>query len=114
MKNIFEEIFNISNSIRYVAIYCNSQLTSKQRESLENTSSSESDKYEELFVNPTILKIANQRGNLDCGGLDHITISYNNFHQLIFDYKDGHISICIDKKSNPIELYQQLIKVVEM
>lgn len=104
MHNLIDKIFEVSDSIRYVAIYQDSELISKQRADLANTSASESDKYEELFVNPTILKIAGQRGRLDCGGLDYIIIKYGNFYQMIREFKNGHISICIDKQSNPIDL----------
>lgn len=112
MQNKFKEIFEVSASIRYVAIYCGNELISQQKEDLKNSSSSESDKYEELFVNPTILKIANQRGNLDCGGLDYITLSYGNFQQLIFNYLDGHISICIDKNTNANDLYEPIKNII--
>ena len=69
MTDAIDRIFAVSPDIRYVALYRNGALESHQRPGLENTSASESDKYEELLVNPTLLKCATQRGNLDCGGL---------------------------------------------
>ncbi len=104
MNELIEKISQISNSIRYVAIYQDNNLTSWQRNHLHDSSSSDSDKYEELLVNPTILKIAKQRGDIDCGGLDFVIIKYGNFYQLICEIKNGHISICIDKTDNPISL----------
>ena len=67
MESLKEKIFTISKNIRYVAIYADDKLISSERPGLENTSSSESDKYEELIVNPTLLKLVTQRGNIDCG-----------------------------------------------
>jgi len=109
MNNLIDKILGASDSIRYVAIYQDNELISKQRTDLTDTSASESDKYEELFVNPTVLKIAGQRGRLDCGGLDYIIIKYGNFYQMIREFKNGHISICIDKQKNPIDV-EPLIK----
>src|SRR5512139_3180254 len=86
--------------VRYVAIYLDSNLVFKERESIQNNSSSESDKYEELIVNPTFLTLARQRGNIDCGGLDFLLIGYGNFNQVIKELKGGHISICLDKKAD--------------
>lgn len=60
MNKLFEKISQISDSIRYVAIYQDNKLESWQRDDLNQSSSSDSDKYEELLVNPTILKIAKQ------------------------------------------------------
>lgn len=112
INKLIEKLFDISKSIRYVAIYQNNELISKQRNELIEASDAESDKYEELFVNPTILKIANQRGNIDCGGLNFVLIRYANFYQLVQDYKHGHISICIEKEVNPLELEIQIKNVL--
>ncbi len=67
-------------------------------------SSAESDRYEELLVNPTLLKLATQRGNIDCGGLDYLLVKYGNFFQFILPASWGHVSVCIDKSADPIAL----------
>ena len=66
MEALQNQIFSLSNDIRYVAIYANDKLISGEKPNIKNTSSSESDKYEELIVNPTLLKLVIQRGNIDC------------------------------------------------
>ena len=111
MKKLIKKIAEISDSIRYVALYQGAELTSWQRDDIDDSSSSDSDRYEELFVNPTILKIARQRGNVDCGGLDFVIIKYENFFQLIREFKNGHISICIDKSDNPL-MFEPEIKTI--
>ncbi len=108
MNNLIEKISQISDSIRYVAIYQDNNLESWQRDDLNDSSSSDSDTYEELLVNPTILKIAKQRGDIDCGGLDFVIIKYGSFFQLIREIENGHISICIDKSANQIEIEPQI------
>ena len=90
------DFFALAQDIRYVAIYRDRTLTADARPDLKNASASESDKYEELFVNPTLLKLTTQRGNLDCGGLEYIVVRYGNFFQLVIPAINGHYSICIE------------------
>ncbi len=99
-SQVIEKMLESYQFIRYVAIYTNNELITKQRESISDNSSTESDKYEELIVNPTLLTLARQRGNIDCGGLDFLIISYGNFNQVIKEIRGGHISICLDKKAD--------------
>ena len=96
-NQIIDDLFNFLLEIRYVAIYQNDELTFKQRKQTSDSSSSDTDKYEELLVNPTLLTIARQRGNIDCGGLRFIIVGYGNFYQLVKEIKNGHISICLEK-----------------
>ena len=56
------EIFGFSPLVRYAALYRDGRLTSRSRAQGEGSSSAESDRYEELLVNPTLLKLAGQRG----------------------------------------------------
>jgi hypothetical protein len=77
-------------------------------------SSSDSDKYEELLFNPTILKIAKQRGDIDCGGLDFVIIKYGSFFQLISEINNGHISICIAKNVNPLSLEREIKNLISV
>ena len=93
MQSLEEKIFLISPDVRYVAIYVNGELISSERPGLENASSSESDKYEELIVNPTLLKLVTQRGNIDCGGVEFVIIRYGSFYEFVMPFKDGHISV---------------------
>jgi hypothetical protein len=103
MTDISSQVFALSEDIRYVAIYRNGNLTTSQRDSISAASESESDKYEELLVNPTLLTLVQQRGKIDCGGADFVVVGYGNFLQLVIRLEDGHISICFEKGSNPIE-----------
>jgi hypothetical protein len=95
-NQIIDDLFNFLLEIRYVAIYQNAELTFKQRKQTSDSSSSDTDKYEELLVNPTLLTIARQRGNIDCEGLRFIIVGYGNFYQLVKEIKNGHISICLE------------------
>ena len=95
-----QKLFDADRAIRYVALYINGALVSRQRPGLENTSASESDKYEELIVNPTLLMLVKQRGNIDCGGAQYVLIRYGNFFELVQALEGGHISIGIEPDAN--------------
>jgi len=101
---MIEKIFQLSESVRYVAIYKNGQLESKSKSNTLGASSSESDRYEELLVNPTLLKLTSQRGNIDCGGLDYVLVRYGNFFQFVLPTSWGHVSVCIEADADPIQV----------
>lgn len=101
---MIEKIFKLSESIRYVAIYRDGQLESKAKSNMLDASSSESDRYEELLVNPTLLKLASQRGSIDCGGLEYLLVRYGNFFQFVCPTSSGHLSVCIEPDADPIEI----------
>ena len=90
---MIESIFKLSECIRYVAVY-------------------KSDRYEELLVNPTLLKLASQRGNIDCGGLDYILVRYGNFFQFVLPESWGHVSVCLEANTDPIQIGAQVKSLV--
>lgn len=110
---MIESIFKISDNVRYVAVYKNGQLELKSKSATLHASSSESDRYEELLVNPTLLKLASQRGNIDCGGLDYILIRYGNFFQFVLPQSWGHVSVCIEANADPIQIGAQVKSLVD-
>ena len=109
---MIESIFRLSDTIRYVAVYKNGQLESKSKSNTSDASSSESDHYEEVLVNPTLIKLASQRGNIDCGGLDYILVRYGNFFQFVLPESWGHISVCIEANADPIQIGAQVKSLV--
>ena len=110
---MIEKIHEISKSIRYVAIYRDGQLQSWSKSDAAHASSAESDRYEELLVNPTLLKLATQRGEIDCGGLDYLLVRYGNFFQFILPQPWGHISVCIASGADPLQIGRLVRKVVQ-
>lgn len=100
-----DDIFALTKAIRYVAVYEDGNLSKRTRADAGDTSDDESDTYEELLVNPTLLKLVSQRGNIDCGGLSYVIIRYGNFYQLVKETENGHISIAIETESDPIEVH---------
>ena len=108
-----ESIFKLSDNVRNVVVYKNGQLESKSKSTTLEANSSESDRYEELLVNPTLLKLASQRGNIDCSGLNYILIRYGNFFQFVLPESWGHVSVCIEANADPIQIGAQVKSLVD-
>ena len=112
MNELIDRIFELSENIRYVAVYRGGQLTSRQRRGLAGASSAESDRYEELLVNPTLLTLVRQRGDIDCGGAMYVLVRYGNFFQLITPVSGGHVSIALETRADPLALVGQIRDVL--
>lgn len=96
MPELTRALFDLGPWVRYVAIYDADDLTLSERPGISASSESESDRYEELLVNPTLLRLATQRGNIDCGGLDYLLVRYGNFFQLVMATPTGHVSVALE------------------
>ena len=101
---LISRVLDLDRSVRYVAIGSGQTVVSLQREDVSDASAGESDRYEELLVNPTLLLLARQRGEIDCGGLDFVIVAYGSFYQLVMPIDAGHISVCVEKDGDPIAL----------
>lgn len=108
MQEQIDKIFETSKDIRYVAIYREGELFSRVKSGLDGASASESDKYEELLVNPAILTLVGQRGDIDCGGSRFVVVRYGNFYQFVMAIAGGHVSVCIEPGANVFSLSQKL------
>jgi len=102
--SLAEALFAASPAVRYVALGRGQDVELRERPAVSDASSSESDRYEELLVNPTLITLARQRGEIDCGGLDYLVVAYGNFFQLVMPVAGGHLSVAIDRTAVPTEL----------
>jgi len=112
MSDLLDDVFAISPDIRYVATGHGQQVQMRSRPDLRNASSSDSDLYEELLVNPTLLTLATQRGNIDCGGLRYLVIGYGHFHMLVVPTSTGHVGVGFELAANPTDHLQAILKVM--
>lgn len=110
--HLAEAVLQTSAEIRYVALSRHGQLCLRQREQLHNASTPESDRYEELIVNPTLLTLVGQRGNIDCGGAQFVLIRYGNFFQFVAPVPGGHISVGMEADCNPLEVVASAMLVL--
>src|SRR5688500_14861031 len=106
--NLVNKLFADSPAIRYVALYRGGELASRQRDDAEGAASSESDRYEDLLVNPTLLKLVRLSGENDCGRAQFVVVRYGNLYQLVIDLPDGHVSVCFELGSNPLDHAQTI------
>ncbi|MCG8608281.1 hypothetical protein MJD09_25265 [bacterium] len=112
INDLVKSILNLANEIRYAAVYTDGTLHSQERTDLSLSSSTESDKYEKWLVNPAILKLATQRGNIDCGGTEYVLIRYGNFFQFIMSLPNGHVSVSIESDSDILQISRKIQKHV--
>jgi hypothetical protein len=107
-----DAIFELGPHVRYVAFGSGQDVELLHREGLANASDAGSDFFEELLVNPTLLTLARQRGELDCGGLRWILIGYGNFVEVVVPAADGHISVAIELGADPVAVAGQVVALV--
>jgi hypothetical protein len=97
MAKVSEILFPLDERIRYVAVNRGGRVVEmEQNTQYPIVSPSETDKYEELLVNPTILDIARRRGEMDLGGVQFVIIRYESIYGLLLPYREGHVSVGIE------------------
>jgi hypothetical protein len=79
-----------SPHVRHVAAYLDGVLEVRSRDGVPER---ESDRYEELIVNPTLLTLLRQRGDIDCGGCHHVVVAYGTFFAFVYPMAGGHVTI---------------------
>lgn len=98
-------IFDLGPQVRYVAIGNGQDVRMRQRPDLSDASSNVSDRFEELLVNPTLMLLAQQRGDIDCGGLRYLIIRYGHFFQVVVpNPQGGHVSVAVEPDSDPVPI----------
>ncbi len=113
MHVIAERLAGLGEAVRYVAVSDGgSEPEIWERNPGPDSSSPESDRFEELLVNPTLLTLATRRGDIDCGGLDYLLVRYGNFFQLVVPTVTGHVSVCLSPDADVIELTHQVIEAL--
>jgi hypothetical protein len=103
MESLIQSLLALSPKVRYVALLRGKDLQLQERPSLSGASASETDRYEELLVNPAVLTLLRRRGELDCGGLDHVWIRYGNFWTGLFPTAEGHVNVGLEPDAVPTE-----------
>jgi hypothetical protein len=70
----------------------------------------ETDRMEELLVNPTILEMSKRRGDLDLDGIRYIIIRYGLQYQAVFNYRNGHVSVGIESDSDVVGVVTRILE----
>jgi hypothetical protein len=110
--DLVEALLAIGPEVRYVAVARGQDVTLRERTGLSGASSSESDRYEELLVNPALLTLARQRGEIDCGGLEYLVVRYGNFFQVVIPHDGGHVSVAVEPSADPVAAADNVRRVL--
>lgn len=87
-------LFPLDPDIRYVAVNQAGAITEmEQRAEWPSLNPPETDRMEELLVNPLLLDAAKRRGDLDLDGVRHVIVRYGVQYQVILPYRQGHVSV---------------------
>jgi hypothetical protein len=103
-----DAIFALGPHVRYVAFGSGQEVEMRERADIPAASSSRSDFFEELLVNPTLLALARQRGELDCGGLRYLIVAYGSFNVLVMPMNGGHITVGLAVDADPVAAAAQV------
>jgi hypothetical protein len=104
-EEIASRVFGLGSQVRYVAVANGQDVYLRQRADLVAASASESDRFEELLVNPALLLLTRQRGDIDCGGLRYLAVRYGNFFQVVVPRPDGgHVSVAVQPDAEPTRI----------
>jgi hypothetical protein len=107
------EILDLGQFVRYVAYGEGQRISTRERDDLEAASEPESDRFEELLVNPTLVTLTRQRGELDCGGLRFVIVGYGNFNQLVTPSRAGHVSVALEKDADALAVAREVAGLLE-
>lgn len=108
---LIEEIFALGR-VGYVALESAGQVLMRTAPELVSDTTPETNFYEELLVNPTLVKLVSQRAQLDCGGLRYIAIGYGHFMQFVMPTRTGHISIGVPRGTQPAEFADRVQNIL--
>ncbi|MGH9898225.1 MAG: hypothetical protein ACRD63_02810 [Pyrinomonadaceae bacterium] len=113
--NISTQLFQLDENIRYVAVNQRGKIVEMQQNpKLPTGNSHDTDRIEELIVNPTLLGLAKRRGELDLDGIRYLIIRYGILNQLVFPYKQGHISVGIELNANVAEIARKIAQSLSL
>jgi hypothetical protein len=112
-SKISTQIFELDASIRYIAVNQGGEIVEMEQR-IATFNPVETDKMEELIVNPTVLNITKRRGDLDLEGVNFVLIKYGLQYQAIFNYRDGHVSVGIELVSNAISIVNNILNHLQL
>lgn len=112
-STLIDACFRSSPNVRYVAAYLDGEVVLRSRADVQLLGSNESDQYEELIVNPTLVKLLTQRGNIDCGGFRHAVATYGLFHAFIYPVARGHVTVSFELDSRLDDEVPRVVAVID-
>ncbi len=107
--SLAEQLFRIEPRMRYVAInQAGLVVEMMQSPTCPTLNSAETDRLEELIVNPIVLEITRRRGEIDIGGTRFVVIRYGSLYQVIMPYRAGHVSLSVELHDDPLQIAEKV------
>ena len=114
-EKLSAQLFSMEPKIRYVAVNQKGKIVEmEQSPSHPSYNPNETDRMEELIVNPIVLELAARRGNLDMDGIRYVVIRYGTQYQLLIPYDEGHLSIGVELQDDPVEIASKITAVLKL
>lgn len=114
-EKLSAQLFSMEPKIRYVAVNQKGKIVEmEQSPSHPSYNSNETDRIEELIVNPIVLELAARRGNLDMDGIRYVVIRYGTQYQLLIPYGEGHLSIGVELRDDPVEIASKITTALKL
>ena len=108
-EKLSTQLFSMEPKIRYVAVNQKGKIVEmEQSSSHPSYNPNETDRMEELIVNPVVLELAARRGNLDMDGIRYVVIRYGTQYQLLIPYGEGHLSIGVELQDDPLQIASKI------
>lgn len=112
-RKLSSQLFELDPNIRYVAVNRKGRIVEmEQSPRWPSHNPADTDRMEELIVNPVVLDLAKRRGDLDLGGIRYVVIRYGSQYQLLFPFKEGHLSIGVDLGADVTEVADKVATFV--
>ena len=98
-------LFPLDPKIRYVAANQAGRISEmEQRPEWPSHNPQDTDRMEELFVNPIVLEATRRRGDLDLDGVRFVVIRYGKQYQVILPFRAGHVSVGVEASADVVEV----------
>jgi hypothetical protein len=108
-----DAIFSLGPHIRYVAFGDGQRVETAQRDAIADASGAGSDFFEELLVNPMLLTLARQRGDLDCCGLRPRHRRLWETSPRCRSHALGHVLGCVERDAGADGVARQVAELLE-
>jgi hypothetical protein len=108
-------LFPLDPGIRYVAVNQRGRIVEMtQNPRLPSHNPPDTDRMEELLVNPVVLDLTRRRGELDLEGIRFVVIRYGLQYQVLFPYRHGHLSVGLELTSDPVTVAGLVIRKLKL
>jgi hypothetical protein len=102
-----KDVLELDAKIRYVAVNRDGAIA-EMVQSLPSFNPPETDRMEELLVNPVALDLFTRRGNLDMGGVRFLIVRYGLQFQVILPCPGGHVSVGVEVDGDPVAIGERV------